>query len=97
MKPFKLADYFIKVNLFSIIDMKNSIDFRKMVETGLDPRLIVHADDDTLIIRSQSSQSKKLNLLTWSDLAFGFVNKRSAWVRDGIGYLLSYKLELSKS
>ena len=97
MKPFKLADYFIKVNLFSIIDMKNSIDFRKTVETGLDPRLIVHADDDTLIIRSQSSQSKKLNLLTWSDLAFGFVNKSSAWVRDGIGYLLSYELELSKS
>ena len=58
---------------------------------------IVLADDDTHIIRSQSSQSKKLNLLTWSDLAFGFVNKRSAWVRDGISYLLNYELELSKS
>ena len=58
---------------------------------------IVHADEDTHIIRSQSSQSKKLNLLTWPDLAFGFVNKRSAWVRDGISYLLSYELEFSKS
>ena len=41
MKPFKLADYFIKVNLFNIFDMKNSIDFRKTVETGLDPRLLL--------------------------------------------------------
>ena len=41
MKPFKLADYFINVNLFSIFDMKNSIDFRKTVETDLDPRLLL--------------------------------------------------------
>ena len=41
MKPFKLADYFIKVNLFSIFDMKSSIDFRQTVETGLDPRLLL--------------------------------------------------------
>ena len=43
------------------------------------------------------ANQKKLNLLTWSDLTFGFVNKRSAWVWDGIGYLSSYELELSFS
>lgn len=32
------------------------------------------ADD---VIRTQSSQSKKVNFLTWPDLAFSFVNKRS--------------------
>ena len=47
MKPFKLADYFIKVNLFSIFDMKNSIDFRKTVETGLDPRLLLTVITET--------------------------------------------------
>ena len=47
MKPFKLADYFIKVNLFSVFDMKNSIDFRKTVETGLDPRLLLTVITET--------------------------------------------------
>ena len=31
------------------------------------------ADDNTHVIRSQSSQSKTLNFLTWPDHAFGFV------------------------
>ena len=30
------------------------------------------ADDNTHVIRSQSSQSKTLNFLTWPDHAFGF-------------------------
>ena len=34
---------------------------------------------NTHVIRSQSSQTKKLNFLTWPDLAFGFVNKRSGY------------------
>ena len=82
-------NYFFSENIY----LNRTKDLAKNEKT----HAIVHADDDTHIIRSQSSQSKKLNLLTWSDLAFGFVNKRSAWVRHGIGYLLSYELELSKS
>ena len=40
---------------------------------------IVLTGDNTFVIRSQSSQSKKLNFLTWPDLAFGFVKKRSGF------------------
>ena len=39
----------------------------------------VHAEDNTSIIRSQSSRSKKLNFFIWPDLASGFVNKRSEY------------------
>ena len=35
--------------------------------------------DDSHVIHSQSSQSKKLNFSTWPDLAFSFVNKRSGY------------------
>ena len=35
MKPCKLADYFIKKK--NIFIMKNLTDFRKTVETGMDP------------------------------------------------------------
>ena len=38
---------------------------------------IACADGNTQVIRSQSSQSNKLNALTWPDLAFGSVKKRS--------------------
>ena len=37
------------------------------------------AVDNTQFIRSQSSQSKKFDFLTWPDIAFGFVNKRSGY------------------
>ena len=37
------------------------------------------ADDNTHVIHSQPNQSKKLNFLTWPDLAFGFVIKRSGY------------------
>ena len=40
---------------------------------------IACADDNTQVIRSQSSQSNKLNALTWPDLAFGSVKKRSGY------------------
>ena len=37
------------------------------------------AGDDSHVIHSHSSQSKKLNFSTWPDLAFSFVNKRSGY------------------
>ena len=44
MKPCKSADYFISQfqpgKFFIVIIMTNLTDFRKTVETGVDPRLI---------------------------------------------------------
>ena len=89
LEVIKTESHFFSENIY--------LNRTKDLATNEKTHAIVLADDDTHIIRSQSSQSKKLNLLTWSDLAFGFVNKRCAWVRDGIDYLLSYELVLSKS
>ena len=51
---------------------------------------IARAGDNIHVIRSQSSQTKKLNFLTWPDLAFGFVNKRSGYeITDSKGLFIA--------
>ena len=50
-------------------------------------RHIARADDNTQVIRSQSSLSKKLNFLAWPDLAFGFIKKRSRYMRLSLAAL----------
>ena len=40
---------------------------------------IGRAGDNTHVVRSQSSQSGKLNFLTLPDVAFSFINKRSGY------------------
>ena len=40
---------------------------------------IAFTGDNTFVIRSQSGQSKKMNFVTWQDLAFGLVRKGSGF------------------
>ena len=59
-------------------------------------RHIARADDNTQVIHSQPSQSKKLNFLAWPDLAFSFVKKRSEHeIISGLLCLLSMWLTYS--